>query len=354
MPKRVKLEPHLSTKELEAKYRRTKEGIERSHYQIIWLLSQGKTAQEVAELTGYSRVWVYELVKKYNLLGEKALGDKRKEKCGREPLLNEVQQAQLWQALQEQPADGDLWSGPKVATWMSEILARPIHPQRGWEYLRQMGMRRRRPRPEHIESDPQVQQAWKKKLSQQVKLVKKSHPEAQVEVWAEDEHRVGLQPVNRYIWVPQGEQPIAKVNLKYHWMWLTGFVEPTTGQTYWWIVPRLNWHIFERMLLDEAQYFGLGSEKRVILALERASFHTSEKITVPDGIHLLFFPPKSPELQPAERLWPLTNEAIANQAFVDLDALEEVTAHRCRVLMARPEKVRGVTAFDWWCDAVAV
>ena len=38
--------------------------------------------------------------------------------------------------------DGDLWDRPKVAAWMSEMLERPIHPQRGWEYLRALEMRR--------------------------------------------------------------------------------------------------------------------------------------------------------------------------------------------------------------------
>lgn len=77
-------------------------------------------------------------------------------------MLNEVEQAQLWQLLQQPPVDGDLWDGPKVAHWMSELLGHPVHPQRGWEYLRSMAMRRRRPRPMHQDADPIEQEAWKK------------------------------------------------------------------------------------------------------------------------------------------------------------------------------------------------
>jgi transposase len=162
MPRQVKLNPYLSTKELESRYRAAKEGIARSHYQMLWQISKGKTPQEVAELTGYSRVRVYELVKKYNREGEKAVGDHRQKNSGRKPLLNEVQLAQLWQALQEQPGDGDLWDGPKVAQWMSEVLGRKVHPQRGWDYLKSLEMRRCRPRPQHVETDEQVQNEWKK------------------------------------------------------------------------------------------------------------------------------------------------------------------------------------------------
>jgi transposase len=163
MPRQIQIEPHLSVEELEQRYRQAKDGVERSHYQIIWLLAQGKRSNEVAQITGYSRSWIYELVWGYNRLGADALGDKRHDNPGAKPLLNDLQQAQLWQLLQQPPVDGDLWDGPKVAAWMSQTLEQPIHPQRGWEYLRALEMRRRRPRPEHEEADPQEQQQWKKK-----------------------------------------------------------------------------------------------------------------------------------------------------------------------------------------------
>ncbi|MBD3886059.1 winged helix-turn-helix domain-containing protein [Phormidium tenue FACHB-886] len=162
MPKRIQITPHLSVEELEQRYRQAKDGIERSHYQIIWLLAQGQRTPEVAQLTGYSCSWIYELVWGYNRLGMEALGDKRHQNAGATPLLNDLQQAQLWQLLQESPADGDLWDGPKMAHWMSERLGRPVHPQRGWKDLRAMEMRLRRPRPLHEDSDNEVQYEWKK------------------------------------------------------------------------------------------------------------------------------------------------------------------------------------------------
>lgn len=109
----------------------------------------------------------------------------------------------------------------------------------------------------------------------------------------------------------------------FQWSWLAGFVEPNSGDTYWWIVPRVNWQIFERMLVDFAAHFELGEHKRVLLVIDKATFHTTAQITLPEGLDLLFLPPKSPELQPAERLWLMTNEAIANKSFESLDAVEE-------------------------------
>jgi len=82
----------------------------------------------VAEVTGYGLSWIYELVRSYNRSGPGMLGDHRHHnRAG--PLLDDVQQA-LWQALQEN-ADGGLWTGPKVAAWMSELLGRPVSAQQG-------------------------------------------------------------------------------------------------------------------------------------------------------------------------------------------------------------------------------
>ncbi len=163
MPKRITIAPHLSIEELLARFRQAKTTTQAHHYQIIWLLAGGKTTAEVMAVTGYSRGWIYELVSGYNHLGPESLGDQRCQNTDRDPLLNDVEQAQLWQVLQQPPPDGGLWNGRKVADWMSEIKGEKVCRQRGWEYLKSMKFRLRVPRPEHKESDILEQEEWKKK-----------------------------------------------------------------------------------------------------------------------------------------------------------------------------------------------
>ena len=91
----------------------------------------------------------------------------------------------------------------------------------------------------------------------------------------------------------------------------------------------------------------MGKNKRIILVLDRAGWHTSDQVIVPEGIHLLFLPPYSPELQPAERLWSLTNEPIANRSFKSLDELEVVLFERCQRLLQQLDLIRGLTFFHW-------
>jgi transposase len=130
-----------------------------------------------------------------------------------------------------------------------------------------------------------------------------------------------------------GFQPVAKVDWDFEWLWLYGFVHPESGETYWWILPYVNFKLFNRVLADFAREFGLGKDKHVILTVDSASWHTTDQVVLPEGLHLEFIPRSSPELQPAERLWPLTNEPIANRSFKSLNELEAVIFHRCRTLL---------------------
>jgi transposase len=175
MPKRISVAAHLSLEELEKRYRQAKDGIESRQYQIIWLIAQGKKTEEVEEITAYSRTWIYALVKRYNCSGVEGLGDlcfaaalryRRQSNQGTQPLVDDIQQAQLWQVLQEKAPDGGLWNGRKVADWLTEATGTGISRQRGWEILRQMTFRLRVPRPSHTKSDYFEQEAWKKNSQQ--------------------------------------------------------------------------------------------------------------------------------------------------------------------------------------------
>ena len=93
---------------------------------------------------------------------------------------------------------------------------------------------------------------------------------------------------------------------------------------------------------------GCGPNKHIALVMDQAGWQKSPRLVVPKGLHLLFLPSHSPELQPAERLWPLSNEPLANRAFASLDELEQVQADRCRWLQAHPEVIKGRTAYHCW------
>lgn len=94
----------------------------------------------------------------------------------------------------------------------------------------------------------------------------------------------------------------------------------------------------------------MGKRKRIVL--DRAGWHTAkEKLKVPEGIHLEFLPSHSPELQPAERPWPLSDESMANRYFERIEELEEALVERCVALGDQPEVIRSYIHYHWWPDA---
>src|SRR5204863_5757258 len=131
-----------------------------------------------------------------------------------------------------------------------------------------------------------------------------------------------------------------------------GFVRPEQGETLVLTLPKVNPACFNQALVNFAQAVQAGAGKQVILVLDGASWHRSQQVVRPTGLHLLFLPPYSPELQPAERLWPLTDETLANQHFDTLLALETVQLARCQMVQTLVDDVRALTAFQWWLDAL--
>jgi len=106
--------------------------------------------------------------------------------------------------------------------------------------------------------------------------------------------------------------------------------------------------MFEAILADFAKSVGAGSAKRIVLQLDNAGWHGPENLAVPDGIRLVFQPSHSPELQPAEHLWPLVDEPLANRHFAAIDDLDSAVAQRCVRLTAQHDIVRANTLFYWW------
>jgi transposase len=184
-------------------------------------------------------------------------------------------------------------------------------------------------------------------LRRRVRREQISHPGAKVEVWAMDEHRVGLKPILRSTWAPMGERPRAVVYPRYEWLYVVAFVHPESGSTSFWLIPEVSKASFLLVLHAFAAEQGVGEKKRIVLVLDNAGWHVDEE-EVPEEVVLDFLPPYSPELQPAERLWTLCDEPLVNRSFSTLEELEEVLGARCVELSNMPGVIRAHTLFHWW------
>ena len=132
---------------------------------MILLAQRGKSSPEIVDVTCYGRDWVFKIIQRYNEKGPEGLGDGRARNSA-VPLLDDEALYELGEALEGPPAEGGLWSGPKVARWISARVGRPVSPQRGWDYLQRLGFSLKVPRPRHAKADDDEQDAFKKGASQ--------------------------------------------------------------------------------------------------------------------------------------------------------------------------------------------
>jgi transposase len=155
-------------------------------------------------------------------------------------------------------------------------------------------------------------------------------------------------PILRKVWAKKGSRPVAKGRRRYQWLYLYGFVHPATGRVFWLTLPTVNIEVFGLALRAFAEHVGIHKHHRVVLVVDGAGWHRSAKLQLPEGLHLVFLPAYSPELQPSERLWPLANEALANRAFQDIDELEERLLDRCNALTKQNQRIHRLTCYHWW------
>jgi hypothetical protein len=174
-----------------------------------------------------------------------------------------------------------------------------------------------------------------------------SHPGKVVEVWGEDEARLGLKPITRRVWWLKGQRPRSCGQTRYEWLYVYAFARPATGDTFTVILPRVRVERMAEALAAFAAHADPDGAKVLVLVVDNAGWHRARRLPVPANVRLHFLPPCTPQLQPVEAFWPLVREAVANDTFDRLGQLRRVIRRRCRRLAADAATVKGAIGFRW-------
>jgi hypothetical protein len=181
--------------------------------------------------------------------------------------------------------DGGVWSGRKVALWITGRIGRTVSPQRGVEDLRRLDVTRQVP------ANP------KASLSEQARFKKSSRP-ASPSFKAPNarskfgRYRLGLKPIR------SGRRAVAAPGATTA---TSGSISMASSHRRARVVHRRWPALFSALLASFATEIGAGPNKHIILVLDGAGWHVSKDLEVPEGVELMFLPPYSPQIQPAER-----------------------------------------------------
>jgi putative transposase len=147
-----------------------------------------------------------------------------------------------------------------------------------------------------------------------------------------------------------GVKPVQVVAPLYEYYWLYAAVEPTTGEAFWWELPRLDADCFTVFLRQFGQHYGA---RLNIVLLDQAPAHVAQRVEVPENVILVWLPAYSPELNPVERLWEDLKyriDVLHGQGRSSLRALQEHVAGLVQRYSA--EMIASLTGYAYLVEAV--
>jgi hypothetical protein len=171
-------------------------------------------------------------------------------------------------------------------------------------------------------------------------------PGTPVEVWFQDEARVGQQGTLTRVWAKRGTRPRAMRDRRYTWAWLFGAVCPGRGVGAAVVLPHVDVEAMNIHLAEIGRRVAEGAH--AVLVLDGAGWHTSPRLRVPDNVSLLPLPRYAPELNPVENVWEyLRQNRLSHRVWESYDAIVEACCDAWNTLMRSPEQIASITTRNW-------
>ena len=167
-----------------------------------------------------------------------------------------------------------------------------------------------------------------------------------MEVWFQDEARIGQKNSVVYQWARRGSRPRQPKDQRYENAYLFGAICPERGIGAALTLPNCDTHAMTLHLQEIAQAVAPGAHALVIL--DRAPWHRSGDLQIPDNITLTLLPPRSPELNPVENVWQFLRQTwLANRVFDTYDDILNACCDAWNRLIERPGRIMTIARRPW-------
>ena len=168
-----------------------------------------------------------------------------------------------------------------------------------------------------------------------------------LELWWQDEARIGQQGTLTRVWGERGSRPAAPRDQRYSWAYLFGAICPARGCGAALVLPFANADMMNLHLAEISTC--VAPEAHAVLVIDGAGWQqTGDKLRVPGNITLLQLPPYSPELNPVENIWAyLRSNKLSNRVFETYDAIVDACCTAWLWLTAQPERITSIGTRDW-------
>jgi transposase len=339
-----------SAAELRGLARLAEKGKEALRFLGIANILDGFGRKDSAELVGMSQTSLERLVKRYNAEGVDGLRDKPR--SGRPRIMSQEQEAELKRIILAGPADRK--RGPAefnvrgIVALIKEKFNIRMSPEAVRTRLHGMGLEKLVCRPIHHKTDQAAQDKFMEEFPSKIAKITADHPKAaHIEIWVQDETRVGQKGKVTSRWAEKGSSPRAVVHGGFQSAWLFGAFCPERDAGAAIVVDSVSTEAMNAHLdvISKAVLPG----NHAALLVDNAGFHAkSGQIIVPSNITLVPLPPYSPELSPPEGVWKFLKKGIlAHRLYRDVAEVMESCCEAWRSLIEEPGRIRSLCSFPW-------
>jgi hypothetical protein len=172
---------------------------------------------------------------------------------------------------------------------------------------------------------------------------------APVEIWFQDEARVGQKGGHAYVWAEIGSRPLMVRDNRHDSAYIFGAICPAreTGAAI--IGPAVNQEMMNEHLKVISAEVAPGAV--AVVVCDSAGWHQRGKgLKLPHNIRLLSLPPYSPELNPVEKVWDyLRQNKLCALVWDTYDEILEACATAWNWLIDDPERIGSIGSRDWAC-----
>jgi transposase len=318
----------------------------------VALVLDGRPRSEAAAVNGMDRQTLRDWVHRYNAGGIEGLKSHRPP--GRLPALTEQQKAELRELVVKgpDPAKDQVvrWRCVDIRAEVARRFSVEVHVHTIGKWLNQLGLTRLQPRPFHPKKDAEAEVAYKENFASLVKAALLSTTAATpIEIWFQDEARVGQKGTHAYIWAPVGSRPLMVRDNRHESAYLFGAICPERGVGAAMITPHANTEAMNLHLAETSTQVAPGAH--AVMLCDGAGWHQRGKqLQVPNNITLLTLPAYTPELNPMENVWDyLRQNKLCANVWDTYDDIVQACKNAWDFLINDPARIRSIGSRDWAC-----
>jgi hypothetical protein len=167
-----------------------------------------------------------------------------------------------------------------------------------------------------------------------------------IEIWWQDEARVGQKNKITRRWARRGTRPSAPHDQRTKSAYIFGAICPAKGKGAGLVLPKCNTAAMQ-FHLDEIA-FAVEPGAHALVMLDQAGWHMTDKLDIPGNITLLPLPAKAPELNPVENVWQFMRQNwLSNRVFRSADDILDHCCDAWNKLIDQPWCIMSLGLRQW-------